>query len=190
MLSFFRQPDDSWDTGHTVMRGWLWKMKRKARSSLLPRSAWTRRWFTVESGALQWYHNRSSLVPSGSIPLKTLYSCQLFERSADGTNSSFVVRSKQRSLLLRCDDLRALDYWVRGLNLQMDLLKSDNALRRRKTSRHPDGGRAGTPDQCVARGMRCADAPRLHYCTATTPAVLGLLLLLLLLPAAAFSPLH
>jgi len=107
-----------------ILQGWLHKMKRNKKSLQL--SDWNRRYFKVQSGNLSWARTSTQNPPSGVIPLLTITKLKLFEKGDQGTHS-FVLACDERSMLLRGDTATEVDKWVRGLQLQMDLLRGGSA---------------------------------------------------------------
>ncbi|KAG5190504.1 hypothetical protein JKP88DRAFT_151359, partial [Tribonema minus] len=99
--------------------GWLHKMKRTQRKF---RSTWARRWFTVQDGCLLWYTSPNTVESSGSIRLHAIKSVSRFEAGCQGS-FSFVVNSSDRNMLLRAETHADLSRWIRGITLQLDLLR-------------------------------------------------------------------
>eukprot|EP00953_Heterococcus_sp_UTEX-ZZ885_P034744 17973-Heterococcus_DN1.PRE.1 len=94
-------------------------MKRTPRKFC---STWARRWFTVEEGALRWYKSPSTLECGGYMRLSDMTGARKFDNSAQGS-FSFVVNGTGRSMMLRAESQSDESRWIRGLTLQIDLLK-------------------------------------------------------------------
>ncbi|CAM9908262.1 unnamed protein product, partial [Phaeothamnion confervicola] len=99
--------------------GWLMKMKRAHRMFM---STWSRRWFTVEDGALVWYKSPSAPEECGRLPLQFIGAVRKFEAGAQGS-FSFMVSGGGRNMLLRGEGANDVARWVRGLTLQIDLMR-------------------------------------------------------------------
>ncbi|CAN0074400.1 unnamed protein product [Ectocarpus sp. 12 AP-2014] len=100
-----------------IICGWLLKMKREHRKF---RSTWNRRWFTVEDGAFNWYKTSSSDV-CGRLSLLYIQSVRRYVGTEHGSYT-FVVHATDREMLLRADSANDESRWIRGLNLQTDLV--------------------------------------------------------------------
>lgn len=130
--------------GHTVVDGYLFKMKREPRNVL---QQWTKRYFTVEDFCLKW-RSSPEKSESGSIPLSMVSGVRDFECGSKGTYRcghcafplppamsrrlskfaccyvhSFIVESEPRTLFLRAESNTDKRKWMRALAMQIDLVK-------------------------------------------------------------------
>ena len=134
--------------GHVVLSGNLWKMKRQPRNIF---QQWNNRYFTIENFCLKW-RSGPEKIESGSIPLSHISEVRSFESGGKGAHRyvsnkamhmhshqphgilmiymyvwtslfSFIVDSKERSLLLRAESESDKIRWIKALEMQIDLSK-------------------------------------------------------------------
>lgn len=104
-------------------RGSLLKMKR-SQNLLSP--TWGKRWFSIEGRYLRWYRSESDVSFSGMIDLRHVRNISV---SAEGGNTTFVVSSDDRNLVLRSwSSPSDMKNWLRALHFYSDLARGGDGL--------------------------------------------------------------
>lgn len=140
------------------MAGYLYKLKRKPQSLLLPQ--WNRRYFTIEGRMLRWYKTKQTQQPSGEVALASI----TLDRFASSPlaqlaqSFSFTIGTPTRSLLLRAESQLEMDKWIRVLSINADRSRGGDGH-----GRLPGGGDSGVsalPGRAIATSSAAAAGAR------------------------------
>eukprot|EP00753_Platysulcus_tardus_P005997 PLAT13867.1.p1 GENE.PLAT13867.1~~PLAT13867.1.p1 ORF type:complete len:554 (-),score=142.55 PLAT13867.1:84-1745(-) len=115
-----------------TMAGYLHKRKRHHRRFT---PDWNKRWFTIEGKELRYYSSSSASLPSGMVLFRRLRLVRHLKEEDGRRGCRFQVYGADRTFELRAKSSSEADKWVRQIQLQMDVWKTEaKPLKKRESS--------------------------------------------------------
>lgn len=116
-------------------------------SNVLFSGKWNSRWLNIESHYLRWYSSVHSKQPSGSIDLRHIISLKKMKDGGeedkdtripatyDNSPYSFLIDSKDKVLVLKCNTNEERMKWIRQISMKADRAKGGDGTKMLPTER-------------------------------------------------------